>query len=133
VPVKETFGGSTVWKGLVHVFAITGHPKAKQACAWSSPIEDSDKRLFFAVLHLPPVGSPVEAVSRLSSRSIARLNEDGVSSIGASTLATIWAAIVAYDCRHERRKMLMSVLVVARFLLSPLFLGATLGMTDGRS
>jgi len=62
VPVKETFGGNTVWEGIVHVFKINGHPKAHQAYAWSSPIEGSDKRRFFAVLHLPPITSPVEAV-----------------------------------------------------------------------
>lgn len=62
VPVKETFGGETVWEGVVHVFDLTGHPTAKRAYAWSSPIEGSDKRRFFAVLHLPPVTSPVEAV-----------------------------------------------------------------------
>jgi len=62
VPVKETFGGKTVWEGVVHVFKLTGHPKATQAYAWSSPIEGSDKRRFFAVLHVPPITSPVEAV-----------------------------------------------------------------------
>ncbi len=62
VPVKETFGGKTVWEGVVHVFKINGHPKASQAYAWSSPIEGSDKRRFFAVLHMPPITSPVEAV-----------------------------------------------------------------------
>jgi hypothetical protein len=62
VPVKETFEGATVWDGIVHVFDLTGHPKATRAYAWSSPIEGSDKRRFFAVLHLPPVTSPIEAV-----------------------------------------------------------------------
>jgi hypothetical protein len=62
VPVKETFDGKTVWDGIVHVFQIHGHPKATKAYAWSSPIEGSDKRRFFAVLHIPPVTSPVEAV-----------------------------------------------------------------------
>ncbi len=62
VPVKETFGDKTVWEGTVHVFKIHGHPKATTAYAWSSPIEGSDKRRFFAVLHQPPVTSPVEAV-----------------------------------------------------------------------
>jgi hypothetical protein len=42
VPVKETFGGKTVWEGIVHVFKISGHPKAHEAYAWSSPIEGSD-------------------------------------------------------------------------------------------
>lgn len=62
VPVKETFGGKTVWHGVVHVFKIHGHPKATQAYAWSSPIEGSDKRRFFAVLHVPPITSPSDAV-----------------------------------------------------------------------
>ncbi len=62
VPVKEAFEGEAVWDGVVHVFQIHGHPKANKANAWSSPIEGSDKRRFFAVLHLPPVTSPTEAV-----------------------------------------------------------------------
>lgn len=62
VPVKETFEGKTVWEGIVHVFKIHGHPQANKAYAWSSPIEGSDKRRFFAVLHQPPIASPVDAV-----------------------------------------------------------------------
>lgn len=62
VPVKETHAGAVVWEGVVHVFDLAGHPKATRAYAWSSPIEGSDKRRFFAVLHLPPITSPVDAV-----------------------------------------------------------------------
>ncbi len=62
VPVRERHGEATVWEGVVHVFDLTGHPKATRAYAWSSPIEGNDKRRFIAVLHLPPVTSPVEAV-----------------------------------------------------------------------
>jgi hypothetical protein len=62
VPVKETFKGSTVWEGVVHVFDLEGHPKATRAYAWSSPIEGSTKRRFFAVLHIPPIVSPLDAV-----------------------------------------------------------------------
>src|SRR5207244_12636072 len=62
VPVTETHDGKTVWEGLVHVFDLEGHPTATRAYAWSSPIEGSDKRRFFAVLHLPPITSPVDAV-----------------------------------------------------------------------
>jgi hypothetical protein len=61
-PVKETHQGATVWEGVVHVFELTEHPTATRAYAWSSPIEGSDKRRFFAVLHQPPVTSPAEAV-----------------------------------------------------------------------
>jgi hypothetical protein len=62
VPVRERHGDATVWEGIVHVFDLTGHPKATRAYAWSSPIEEGDKRRFFAVLHQGPVTSPVEAV-----------------------------------------------------------------------
>jgi hypothetical protein len=46
----------------VHVFDLEGNPKARRAYAWSSPIEGSDKRRFFAVLHMGPIKSPVDAV-----------------------------------------------------------------------
>ena len=62
VPVKETHTGTVVWDGVVHVFDLTGHPTASRAYAWSSPIEGSDKRRFFAVLHQGPVKSPLDAV-----------------------------------------------------------------------
>jgi hypothetical protein len=62
VPVSERFNGQPVWEGVVHVFDLDGHPTAKRAYAWSSPVEGSDRRKFFAVLHVPPVMSPVDAV-----------------------------------------------------------------------
>jgi len=62
VPILETFEGKTMWEGVVHVFDLTGHPNATRAYAWSSPIKGSDKRRFCAVLHLPPVTSPLKAV-----------------------------------------------------------------------
>jgi hypothetical protein len=62
VPVRETFEGKPVWEGVVHVFRLTGHPTALYAYAWSSPIEGSTTRRFFAVLHQPPVDSPQAAV-----------------------------------------------------------------------
>lgn len=48
VPITERHGSATVREGIVY--------------AWSSALEGSDKRRFFAVLHVPPVTSPVEAV-----------------------------------------------------------------------
>jgi hypothetical protein len=60
--VTETFAGKNVWDGQVYVFQVHGHPKTHKAYAWSSPIEGSAKRRFFAVLHVPPVTSPIEAV-----------------------------------------------------------------------
>ena len=62
VPVRESFEGKLVWEGVVHVFALGGNPAATLAYAWSSPVEGSDKRRIFAVLHIPPITSPVEAV-----------------------------------------------------------------------
>lgn len=52
VPVREVFAGRPVWEGTVHVFDLEGHPSTTRAYAWSSPIEGSDKRRFYAVLHL---------------------------------------------------------------------------------
>ena len=62
VPVRETFDGQTEWEGVVHVFDLAGHPTATRAYAWSSPIEGSTKRRFFAVLHTERINSPIEAV-----------------------------------------------------------------------
>jgi hypothetical protein len=47
VPVRERHGDTTVWEGVVHVFDLSGHPKATRAYAWSSPIEGSDKSAGF--------------------------------------------------------------------------------------
>ena len=62
VAVRDTFGGKPVWEGIVHVFDLAGHPTATMAYAWSSPIKGGDKRRFYAVLHVPPITSPVDAV-----------------------------------------------------------------------
>lgn len=62
VPVKELYEGKTVWEGVVHVFDLEGHPKATRAYAWSSPVDGSDRRRFYAVLHLGGIRSPLDAV-----------------------------------------------------------------------
>ncbi|MGA2937677.1 MAG: hypothetical protein ABSF52_11330 [Syntrophobacteraceae bacterium] len=62
VPVKEEFQGQIVWEGIVEVFDVENHPTATRCYAWSSPIERSRKRKFFAVLHVPPVTSAKDAV-----------------------------------------------------------------------
>jgi hypothetical protein len=62
VPVRETFHGQPVWEGVVHVFDLEDHPKATRAYAWSSAIDGSEKRRFFAVLQLGAIKSPVDAV-----------------------------------------------------------------------
>ena len=76
VPVKEKFQGKPVWEGVVHVFDLDGTPKATRAYAWSSPIEGSTKRRFFAVLHLGGIRSPQDAV-RAAIVAEHRLQEEG--------------------------------------------------------
>jgi hypothetical protein len=62
MPIMETWQGKTVWDWVVSVFDLTGHPLAKRAYAWSEPNDGSNKRRFFAVLHVPPVDSALMAV-----------------------------------------------------------------------
>jgi len=73
VVVLEKFGDQTVWNGTVSVFSIEGNPQATTAYAWSSPIEGSTKRRYYAVLHIPPVDSPEGAVRA----SIVRDHKEG--------------------------------------------------------
>ena len=35
VPVRETFGGETVWEGVFHVFDLADNPHSTRAYAWS--------------------------------------------------------------------------------------------------
>lgn len=60
--VTETWQGKTVWNGTVHVFHLAGHELSKRAYAWSEPVDGSDRRTFYAVLHVPPVDSAKAAV-----------------------------------------------------------------------
>jgi len=62
VPVKDEFDGRRTWEGIVHVFDLIDHPESNKCYAWSSPIEGSEKRKFYAVLHIPPVHSPERAI-----------------------------------------------------------------------
>lgn len=62
VAVVEKFGEKTVWSGMISVFSLTGHPQADKCYAWSSPIEGSTKRRYYAILHILPINSPQKAV-----------------------------------------------------------------------
>lgn len=62
VAVSEEFRGQPVWQGIVHVFDLEGHPSATTAYAWSSPIEGSTRRRFYAVLGVPPINTAADAV-----------------------------------------------------------------------
>lgn len=59
--VREAFEGRPVWAGVVTVFSVD-HPETDTCYAWSSPVEGSDRRKFYAVLKKPPVDSPEAAV-----------------------------------------------------------------------
>jgi hypothetical protein len=63
VAVEEIFHGRVVWNGVVEVFTLTGHPKAKRCFAWSHSDGkgDTDER-FVTILEIPPVISPETAV-----------------------------------------------------------------------
>lgn len=61
VPVREVFQGKVAWEGVVEVFALSTHPKAKHCYAWGYQT-DSGKWEAVAVLELPPVTSPETAV-----------------------------------------------------------------------
>jgi hypothetical protein len=63
VPVTEKSRGQTVWEGIVEVFELRGHPKAKKVYAWAHETDDPKKpKRHVTVLHIHPVVSPVLAV-----------------------------------------------------------------------
>jgi hypothetical protein len=62
VPIKEAFQGKTVWDGIVEVFELHGHPKANRAYAWGHDTDDPKKQRHIAILHVPPIVSPLDAV-----------------------------------------------------------------------
>jgi hypothetical protein len=59
--VHETKDGWTVWRGMVDTFALIGHPQATKAYAWTW-IDKFGETRHTAILNLPPVSSPREAV-----------------------------------------------------------------------
>ena len=66
VPVHEVFEGQTIWEGLVEVFELHGHPKAKRAYAWTrreGPNDEGER--FVTVLEIPPVDSAKRAVQEI--------------------------------------------------------------------
>ena len=63
VPVKEVFNGQTVWDGVVEVFRLEGHSLTDRVYAWMHDTGDPNKPAkHVAVLHVPPVVSPLTAV-----------------------------------------------------------------------
>jgi hypothetical protein len=63
IPVEEMFQGKTVWKGVVEVFDLVGHPKAILCYAWGHAARDTGNEVrVVTVLGVPPVDSPRKAV-----------------------------------------------------------------------
>src|SRR5580704_9271352 len=63
VPVHEVFQGQTVWKGIVEVFHLEGHPKTDTAYAWLHDTGDPEKPFqHVTVLRIHPALSPLAAV-----------------------------------------------------------------------
>lgn len=60
VPVLERFQGQTVWDGKVEVFQLEGHPQVVRCYAWG--FENDTGMQAVAVLALPPIKNPVDAV-----------------------------------------------------------------------
>ena len=67
VRVHKPSGPRAAWDGVVHVFDLKGHAKAKRAYAWASPIEGGTKPRYFAVLHQDRVKGPAEAVKEAAA------------------------------------------------------------------
>ena len=61
IAVHETFEHKTVWRGVVEVFSLVNHPRAKEAYAWSYD-NDAGELRHVAVLGIPPVNSAHDAV-----------------------------------------------------------------------
>jgi hypothetical protein len=63
VAVHEVTEGQTVWKVVVEVFDLIGHPEAKRCYAWSGAGNKHNKAArFVTVLGIAPVVSPQTAV-----------------------------------------------------------------------
>ena len=58
--VVEVFRGQVIWEGVVEIFNLQGHPKAKRAYGWETG-EGKEAR-YTAVLEIPPVTSSNTAV-----------------------------------------------------------------------
>jgi hypothetical protein len=58
--VVEFFEGRKVFDGDIETFTLSGHPKAVEAFAWA--FHNGTKPQYVAVLRLPPINDPSDAV-----------------------------------------------------------------------
>jgi hypothetical protein len=66
--VHEMMEDPAKWKGAVEIFDLEGHPKAERAFAWAW--DDHGKRCYVAILAVPPITSPREAVQAAKKERI---------------------------------------------------------------
>ena len=59
-PVTEGYLDQIVWEGVVEVFDLDGHPKAKRAYGWQ--FWEGKNAQYTVVLGIPPIDSPNAAV-----------------------------------------------------------------------
>lgn len=59
-PVTEGYLDQIAWEGVVEVFYLDGHPKAKRAYGWQ--FWEGQNAQYTVVLGIPPVDSPNAAV-----------------------------------------------------------------------
>ena len=62
VRVLRAHDNKRMWDGVVHIFNLQNHPKAKKAYAWSVPVDGRNQPRYFAVLHSATVTCPADAV-----------------------------------------------------------------------
>jgi hypothetical protein len=73
VRVAKWNGSPASWDGLVHVFNISGHPTARRAFAWASPVAGSQGQRYFAVLQ----GGRVKSASDAARAAAAAIHQWG--------------------------------------------------------
>ena len=84
VSVHEVFNGQTVWDGEVEVFTISEHPSGATRCDSWAYQDDSKVNNYTAVLAVPPVNSPQDAVRAAIVAQVR--NEKGKPGIGRPAL-----------------------------------------------
>lgn len=63
VPIRDVSRGKTVWEGVVEVFDLVNHPKAKRCYAWGRATKATGNEVrLVIVLGVLPVDSPHKAV-----------------------------------------------------------------------
>jgi hypothetical protein len=67
VQIEHQFEGDRVWHGEVYVLNLIGHPHASVAFAWEESLAGSPTPVMHAVLGIPPIDSPMDAVRHIGN------------------------------------------------------------------